>query len=264
MGNARQVQSNPVARAPGAGGALQRLGAGNPLGPGNAPRDDCYLHVSLRGNLQGPIWPERFTLGLCALSLLWLAAVDGVSGITTAFVHHHCVARQPGQARRLSAGDSAGSADAGGSGKSNVRHGRAIACPLANSSSATRQRDLVTGSASAAIDSDAGRGLVAGFAGSFSARHRAGNFFGAAGLDVPDANYLSGIDRARTLSSRHPMESLHAAGSLLPPRSNRWPPARLAGPRLLHCFCGYLFCVWLLVVRQDTEELRRCDLMWQR
>ena len=53
------------------------------------------------------------------------------------------------------------------------------------------------------------RRLVGGFARCVSARHRPGHHAGLDGLDVLDADHLSGIDCAGTLSSFHQCESLH-------------------------------------------------------
>jgi len=38
------------------------------------------------GHLQSKVWPEQFSMGLCALSFLWAITVERVSGIFAAIV----------------------------------------------------------------------------------------------------------------------------------------------------------------------------------
>ncbi len=77
-------------------------------------------------------------------------------------------------------------------------------------------RAVVAGAFDPAIDVRARRRVVDRVARRFSTRHRAGNHVVADGVDVPDADHLSRIDRARTFSSvdKRSIRSHHSCAAI--------------------------------------------------
>src|SRR6185295_11890996 len=158
------------------------------------------------------------------------------------------------------AGNAAGSAGALVVRQPNVWDAGAGSRNCYRSSRVARDYSVAAGAAHPATNLHTWRRLAGSFARRFPARPGAGHHAGADGLDVSDADYLSGVDRAGTLPPLHQPESLHRARPQLSPHLFGRARARLVKPRLLRAVSCRYFCVWLLVVREKPPYLRRCDL----
>jgi len=108
MGTPRADGSDPVAGETGVCRALQRFVTRHRLGGGDASDDDCHLYFYFCRHLRGAVRKRWDTLGLCDLLVLWVVAMDHVSGDGATIGNHDRLTLESGETGSLPTGNAAG------------------------------------------------------------------------------------------------------------------------------------------------------------
>ena len=219
-GIAATLGAYPVALTQRAAGSLQGFGARHNMGVGDPDSLDRDFHVHLCRSFPGALWQQHLEVGLRGLSLLRTAAMEHVSGDADNFCHYSYRSLESGEARGLSSRSAATGPGAGGPRKSIVRHSRLVDCGSSPQTRISCDGFVVTGAVVTATCGYLGCGLANRVFRRVSARHRSRHLAVSDGVDVFDADSLSGIDRSRTLSFLSESQPVYTAGAQLPADTN--------------------------------------------
>src|SRR5688500_6643080 len=202
-------------------GSIQGLGAGYRLGCADARRDDCDLHVYLRGHFWRAFRRERFTLGLRVVSLLRSLTLDHVSGVGATVCQHDHHSCEPRQTCRVPARDVTGGAGFCGTRQPIVRDCWPSDRDARDPAGIASDDTVAAAAFDPAVIVRARRGVANCFTRRVSAGHRAGDYVAANGVDVSDADHLSRVDHPRSFSSTDRYQSVYSPRAELPPDLSR-------------------------------------------